>query len=168
MKKIEMKYKKIFLILLGIIIVFLDQITKYTLMGKNLTIIPNILNFTYTENTGVAFGIGANNIFLTIIVNIIVLGVIIDCIRKNQTDFKILIPLILIFSGGVGNLIDRIFRGYVIDFIDINLFNFPNFNIADICITIGIIFLIIIILNLTKNDTKNKNFSQNVHKIDFF
>lgn len=168
MKKLEMKYKKIFLILLGIIIVFLDQITKYTLMGKNLTIIPNILNFTYTENTGVAFGIGANNIFLTIIVNIIVLGVIIDCIRKNQTDFKILIPLILIFSGGVGNLIDRIFRGYVIDFIDINLFNFPNFNIADICITIGIIFLIIIILNLTKNDTKNKNFSQNVHKIDFF
>lgn len=164
----KMKYKKIFLILLGIIIVFLDQITKYTLMGKNLTIIPNILNFTYTENTGVAFGIGANNIFLTIIVNIIVLGVIIDCIRKNQTDFKILIPLILIFSGGVGNLIDRIFRGYVIDFIDINLFNFPNFNIADICITIGIIFLIIIILNLTKNDTKNKNFSQNVHKIDFF
>ena len=154
MKKLEMKYKKIFLILLGIIIVFLDQITKYTLMGKNLTIIPNILNFTYTENTGVAFGIGANNIFLIIIVNIIVLGVIIDCIRKNQTDFKILIPLVLIFSGGVGNLIDRIFRGYVIDFIDINLFNFPNFNIADICITIGIIFLIIIILNLTKNDTE--------------
>ena len=132
----------------------IDQITKYTLMGKNLTIIPNILNFTYTENTGVAFGIGANNIFLTIIVNIIVLGVIIDCIRKNQTDFKILIPLVLIFSGGVGNLIDRIFRGYVIDFIDINLFNFPNFNIADICITTGIIFLIIIIIKLTKNDTE--------------
>ena len=154
MKKLEMKYKKIFLILLGIIIVFLDQITKYTLMGKNLTIIPNILNFTYTENTGVAFGIGANNIFLTIIVNIIVLGVIIDCIRKNQTDFKILIPLVLIFSGGVGNLIDRIFRGYVIDFIDINLFNFPNFNIADICITTGIIFLITIIIKLTKNDTE--------------
>ena len=168
MKKLKMKHKKILLILLGIIIVFLDQITKYILIGKNLTIIPNILNFTYTENTGVAFGIGANNMFLIIIVNIIVLGVIIDCIRKNQIDFKLLIPLILIFSGGVGNLIDRIFRGYVIDFIDINLFNFPNFNIADICITIGIIFLIIIILNLTKNDTKNKNFSQNVHKIDFF
>lgn len=154
MKKLEMKYKKIFLILLGIIIVFLDQITKYTLMGKNLTIIPNILNFTYTENTGVAFGIGANNIFLIIIVNIIVLGLIIDCMRKERTNLKILIPLILIFSGGVGNLIDRIFRGYVIDFIDINLFNFPNFNIADICITIGIIFLIIIILNLTKKDTE--------------
>lgn len=154
MKKIKMKYKKIFLILLGIIIVFLDQITKYILIGKNLTIIPNILNFTYNENTGVAFGIGANNIFLIIVVNIIILGVIIDCIRKKQTDFKILIPLILILSGGVSNLIDRIFRGYVIDFIDINLFNFPNFNIADICITIGIIFLIIIIIKLTKNDTE--------------
>ena len=154
MKKIKMKYKKIFLILLGIIIAFLDQITKYILIGKNLTIIPNILDFTYTKNTGVAFGIGANNIFLIIVVNIIILGVIIDCIRKKQTNFKILIPLILIFSGGVSNLIDRIFRGYVIDFIDINLFNFPNFNIADICITIGIIFLIIIIIKLTKNDTE--------------
>ena len=149
-----MKHKKTFLILLGIIIVFLDQITKFALVGKDLTIVPNVLDFTYTKNTGVAFGIGANNIFLIIVVNIIILGVIIDCIRKKQTDFKILIPLILILSGGVSNLIDRIFRGYVIDFIDINLFNFPNFNIADICITIGIIFLIIIIIKLTKNDTE--------------
>lgn len=142
-----MKHKKVWLIILGIWIILLDQITKVILIGKNTTIIPNILNFTYTENTGVAFGIGANNLFFIIIVNIIVLGLIIKFIkeREEQVDFSILISLILILSGGIGNLIDRIVRGYVIDFIDINLFNFPNFNIADVSISIGIISLIFIL-----------------------
>lgn len=142
-----MKNKKALLIILGIFIILLDQITKAILIGKNITIIPNVLNFTYTENTGVAFGIGANNLILIIIVNIVVLGIIIKFIkeRKEQVNFSILISLILILSGGIGNLIDRIVRGYVIDFIDINVFNFPNFNIADISISIGIISLIFIL-----------------------
>ena len=55
-------------------------------------------------------------------------------------------PYILILSGSIGNLIDRVFRGYVIDFIDVNLFNFPNFNIADIAITLGIIYLIVLVI----------------------
>ena len=142
-----MKNKKALLIILGIFIILLDQITKAILIGKNITIIPNILNFTYTENTGVAFGIGSSNLILIIIVNIVVLGIIIKFIkeRKEQVNFSILISLILILSGGIGNLIDRIVRGYVIDFIDVNLFNFPNFNIADISICIGIISLIVIL-----------------------
>lgn len=142
-----MKHKKVWLIILGICIILLDQITKVILIGKNITVIPNVLNFTYTENTGVAFGIGSNNLLFIIIVNIIVLGMIIKFIkeREEQVNFSILISLILILSGGIGNLIDRIVRGYVIDFIDINLFNFPNFNIADISISIGIISLIFIL-----------------------
>lgn len=142
-----MKNKKVVLIILGISIILLDQITKAILIGKNTTVIPNVLNFTYTENTGVAFGIGSNNLLFIIIVNIIVLGMIIKFIkeREEQVNFSILISLILILSGGIGNLIDRIVRGYVIDFIDINLFNFPNFNIADISICIGIISLIVIL-----------------------
>lgn len=54
-----MKHKKVWLIILGICIILLDQITKVILIGKNITVIPNVLNFTYTENTGVAFGIGS-------------------------------------------------------------------------------------------------------------
>ena len=146
-ENISMKHKKVCLIILGIYIILLDQITKAILIGKNTTVIPNVLNFTYTENTGVAFGIGSNNLLFIIIVNIIVLGMIIKFIkeREEQVNFSILISLILILSGGIGNLIDRIVRGYVIDFIDINLFNFPNFNIADISICIGIISLIVIL-----------------------
>lgn len=151
-----MKNKKALLIILGIFIILLDQITKAILIGKNITIIPNILNFTYTENTGVAFGIGSSNLILIIIVNIVVLGIIIKFIkeRKEQVNFSILISLILILSGGIGNLIDRIVRGYVIDFIDVNLFNFPNFNIADISISIGIISLIFILCNSILKEKK--------------
>ena len=151
-----MKNKKALLIILGIFIILLDQITKAILIEKNITIIPNILNFTYTENTGVAFGIGSSNLILIIIVNIVVLGIIIKFIkeREEQVNFSILISLILILSGGIGNLIDRIVRGYVIDFIDINLFNFPNFNIADISISIGIISLIFILCNSILKEKK--------------
>ena len=60
----------------------------------------------------------------------------------------------MILSGGIGNLIDRIVRGYVIDFIDVNLFNFPNFNIADISISIGIISLIFILCNSILKEKK--------------
>lgn len=153
-----MKNKKILLIILGIVIIALDQITKAILIGKNFTIIPNILNFTYTENTGVAFGIGSNNLIMIIIVNIIILGIIIKFIkeRQEQVNYKILVPLILILSGGISNLIDRIFRGYVVDFIDINLFDFPHFNVADISITLGIILLIIVILKSIIDDCKKE------------
>ena len=152
-----MKNKKMLLII-GIIIIFLDQITKALLVGKNFTIIPNVLNFTYTENTGVAFGIGSNNLIMIIIVNIIILGIIIKFIRERQeqVNLKILIPLILILSGGISNLIDRIFRGYVVDFIDINLFDFPHFNVADISITLGIILLIIVIFKSIIDDYKKE------------
>lgn len=143
-----MKNKKIFLIILGIVILVVDQITKLLVIEKSFVIIPNILNFTYIKNTGLAFGIGTNNLILIIILNIIILGFIIKFLkeRNNQVDFSIIIALILVLAGGISNLIDRIFRGYVIDFIDVNLLDFPCFNIADISITVGIMILIISII----------------------
>ncbi len=157
MEENKIKNRKIIvLIIIGIIILILDQVSKILLIEKNITIIPNILNFTYTENTGAAFGIGSNNIFFIILINIIILGIIIKFIkeRKDDIDFKILIPLVLILSGGIGNLIDRIFRGYVVDFIDINLFDFPNFNIADMSIVIGILLLILVLIKSIIKDEK--------------
>ena len=130
----------------AIIIILMDQISKMLLIGKKITIIPYILNFTYTENTGLAYSIGNRNI--AIILSTILILSIIYFIIKEKNKIKSYIPYILIISGSIGNLIDRIFRGYVIDFIDANIFNFPNFNIADICIVIGIIQLIISIVLL--------------------
>lgn len=134
--------------LIGVIIVVIDQMVKISLIDKDITIIPNFLNLTYTENTGAAFGIGTNNIIL--IFSIIMVMALIYYIKAKKIDNQI--PYMLIISGAIGNMIDRIFRGFVIDYIDVNLFNFPNFNIADICIVIG--FLLLLIIFFKKNVTK--------------
>lgn len=140
-------------IVIAVVIILLDQLTKILMINKQLTIIPNLLEFTYTENTGVAFGIANSKILLIILVSILILGIIVKFIKKTQTDKNILLSLYFIIAGGISNLIDRIFRGYVIDFIDINILNFPNFNIADICITLGVFVLIFIIAkSLFKNE----------------
>lgn len=140
-------------IVIAVVIILLDQLTKILMINKQLTIIPNLLEFTYTENTGVAFGIANSKIFLIILVSILILGIIVKFIKETQTDKNILLSLYFIIAGGISNLIDRIFRGYVIDFIDINILNFPNFNIADICITLGVFVLIFIIAkSLFKNE----------------
>jgi len=137
-----MNKKKLLGILIGIVIIITDQLTKQILIGQNFAVLQGIVNITYTENTGAALGIASSNIVLVIILNIIILGLIIKFL-KQETDSPIIIPLIMILAGGASNLLDRIIRGFVIDFIDIKLFNFPNFNIADIAITIGVFVLAI-------------------------
>ena len=124
--------KKIFIIVL--IFVLIDQITKFIFINKDITLIEGILKFHTVQNRGGAFGVGQNSTFSFIIANIIVLGIIIKFIsmQAEQIDKK----------GGFSNLIDRLFKGYVVDFIDITeLINFPNFNIADILIVIGWVLL---------------------------
>lgn len=134
-------------VIVAVVMILLDQFTKVLMLNRQITIIPNLLEFTYTENTGGAFGIASSKLFLIILVSILILGIIFKFIkeRKTQIDKNVLLSLYLILSGGISNLIDRVFRGYVIDFIDINILNFPNFNIADICITLGIFALILIV-----------------------
>ena len=154
--------KKHLIIIIGLIIILLDQITKILVINENIILIPNLLLFTYTQNTGTAFGIGSNNAIIIIILNIIVLGVIIKFLkeRKDDVEMNIFISLILIASGGISNLIDRIFRGYVVDFIDVNLFNFPNFNVADISIIIGIGILLIVIIKSFFSRKTIKNYGK--------
>ena len=137
-----MKNKRIILvILLTIFLVIIDQLAKFSIINNlynsTITIFEGILNFTYVENTGGAFGIGSNSIIMFVIVNIIIIAIIIKFIlsKKDEISINILISLALILAGGIGNLIDRVFRGYVIDYIDINpLIKYPMFNIADICV----------------------------------
>ena len=131
-------------IIILLLIVFFDQVTKLIFINQNITIIPNFLSFNYTQNTGAAFNMGTNNIITIIIINVIIIGLIIKFIKDNDLHIGALVSLFIVLAGGISNLIDRIFRGFVIDFIDVNIFNFPNFNVADICIVLGIIFLIVI------------------------
>ena len=139
--------------IIGIVIVIIDQLSKMLIINKKIPVIPNFLEFNYTQNTGGAFGIVRIN-FILIISLMIIIGIIMYLIKENKkiTNY---IPFVLLLSGSIGNLIDRIFKGYVIDFIDINILDFPNFNIADISIVFGVIVLLYIILLKSTNDNEN-------------
>lgn len=138
--------------ILGILIILVDQLTKILMINKNITIIPDFLNFTYIKNTGAAFGIGTPIIVL--LVNIIIVIGIILAIIKYKDKIKNYVPYTVLLAGGIGNLIDRIFRGYVIDFIHIDMFDFPVFNIADICVVVGVIIISYEIIRDEKSNGK--------------
>ena len=120
-----MNYKKF--ILVSFIIVFLDQFLKYL-------IINNVINLPYIKNTGAAFGILKSFNTELILFSIIVIGVLLYTLDTVENKYAFFIALLL--GGIVGNLIDRIYFGGVIDFIDIGLW--PAFNIADLTISVGI------------------------------
>lgn len=137
------------IILLGLIV--LDQLTKLFFAKTQSLIDLKIFSLHFVTNTGASWGILQGKNSLLIFVSLIVLGAImmnVDMVRQRKEQ---VLPVILIVAGLLGNLIDRIFRGFVVDFIDFKFW--PVFNIADSCVVIGVIWLIIVIL---KNDSEDK------------
>lgn len=104
---------------------------------------------------------GKNHQIIIIIANIIILCILLYFLIKNHKNIHKLIKtsLVLIIGGGASNLIDRLLRGYVVDYIDINqIFNYPVFNIADMCVVIGVVLLVgyIIITTIKKQENKSE------------
>jgi len=136
---------------LSVLIIVLDQLTKFIVhstmnLYDSIQVVPYLLNFTYIRNEGIAFGIyfeGAETIFIVLP---ILITIYLFYLLKNEEfqDKFSQIALFLIIAGAVGNIIDRIFRGYVVDFIDFHLngMHWYVFNIADSSVTIGLIFLL--------------------------
>ena len=120
-----------------ILLIALDQLAKFLMIDKELTIIPNFLDFIFTKNF--AGGLGIGQLSPIIILSIIIIVGIFYFIPKVKGKMRNILPFILILAGSFSNLADRLFRGYVIDFIKFHIFDFPCFNIADICIVIGVI-----------------------------
>lgn len=132
------------------LIVILDQVTKFLAKTNlkpinNVDLIPGIFSLSYVENRGAAFGIFKNNKILLIGVTTLVTIFIVYYIIKNKDTNKYFkVSLILIAAGAIGNLIDRITLGYVVDFFHFYIrdaFDFPVFNIADISVVCGTILL---------------------------
>lgn len=161
-KSTKKQIKKIYIILLIIImaIVAVDQITKIYVSNVNeIEIIPNILKFSVTQNTKPAYGIGSGSTLMYVLTNIVILGVIFKFVttQNDYVDTKLKVFLSFIFAGGISNVIDRIFRGYVVEFIDFNqLISFPIFNIADIFTIIGWVCIAAIFAVFTVNEWRNK------------
>ncbi len=141
------------LYLIGVILlVGLDQLSKWAVLSyvKPYDTVPlwqNVFHFTYCENRGAAFGILQNRFgFFFVVTLLLVLAVTIFMFQKRQHSFCMTAGLTLLVGGALGNFIDRFFRGYVIDFLDFTLINFPIFNVADCFVVCGAALLIYFLL----------------------
>ncbi|QQY78733.1 signal peptidase II [Keratinibaculum paraultunense] len=142
--------------LITILVIVLDQITKYLavkyLKGKSsFVIIEDFLQLYYVENYGAAFGILQNRkIFFIIVTSIVIISIVFFLCKNPYNLSKIMqIALSMLLGGSIGNLIDRIRLGYVVDFISIRIgkgYDFPVFNIADTFIVIGTFLIVIMVL----------------------
>jgi len=144
---------KIYFLSISIFIVLIDQFTKYLMFyNKKLFINKDFLLFKldFVKNYGAAFNIfSGSRIFLSLISILFSIILIYLIFRKNTLNSFDLYSYSFILGGTFGNGIDRIYKGFVVDFINLNIINFPVFNIADISINIGFIFLL---YNIFKNN----------------
>ena len=144
---------KLYFLTLSIFIVLIDQFTKYLMFyNKKIFINKDFLLFKldFVKNYGAAFNIfSGSTIFLSLISIFFSILLIYLIFRKNTLNSFDLYSYSFILGGTIGNGIDRIYKGFVVDFINLNIINFPVFNIADISINIGFIFLL---YNIFKNN----------------
>lgn len=166
----------------SIICIALDQFTKYLVLDalsldfckvasseshNAIEVIKDVLDFRYIGNSGGAFGIFSDSvmgrIFLILFTIIVIAAVIYFMIKKKPKSKLLITSLTLLVGGALGNFIDRIFRGFVIDFIQIKFIDFPIFNVADCFVVVGAILLALYILffspDFPKSD-KNKEKKQ--------
>lgn len=136
-------------IFLAILLVVIDQVVKFLVranipLGGHVPFIPYLLDLTYVQNTGAAFSILNEHTWLLTLASILVVVLMMAALwKKVLTHPGGVIPSVMVIAGGVGNLIDRIAFGYVTDMFNTLFMDFAVFNVADICITVGGVLLLI-------------------------
>ena len=136
-------------------VLILDQLSKILVanwlgLGQSVAVIPGIFNFTMTYNRGTIWGIAQGGNFIFAIIAIVVVVVILVFTPQLATSLGSKIAIGAILGGAIGNLIDRIARGFVIDFIEFGFIKFPVFNVADMGIVLGAITLAVFMLFISK------------------
>lgn len=139
---------------LAVVLAVADQILKYVVVQNlkpigTVSVIPGLLNFTYVENRGAAFGILSNQRWFFIVTTaLLMLAILILLFRYHHHTGLTYLASCLIFGGGLGNMVDRVWLGYVVDYIHVSFFP-PVFNFADCCIVIGTALFVIHVLFFT-------------------
>lgn len=156
-----------FAVMAGVIVI--DQLTKlWTVkglvhVGASYKLIPEVLHFTYVQNRGAGMGILADHRWVFMTVSCIAIAAIIGfIIWKRPSDKLLLLSLALIAGGGVGNMIDRVALGYVVDMINVECIDFYVFNVADsaVCIGCGVMILYMILDEVREYKKKKAEKSQ--------
>lgn len=147
-------------VVLSVIILVLDQMTKLYILnnvalGARFGELPYVAEFIYVQNTGAAFSILSNNTWILSIISVVfVIAVVVYKIAAKPQGVWQNLALTLFFAGALGNAIDRVMYGYVVDFIAIKWFDFPVFNIADMSIVMGAVAAVIYVIFFDKNEDK--------------
>lgn len=135
--------------LLIVAVLLVDQISKYGIrakmfVGQSIPLLEGVFHITYVQNTGAAFNTFEGMQTFLQLVPLAALVVAVWYMERHLSDhWTLLLSLVLVISGGIGNLIDRVALGYVTDLFDFCLIDFPVFNVADIAICVGCGFLIL-------------------------
>jgi signal peptidase II len=164
--------KRVSLAVIGVIILAaFDQIVKYIInssfvVGESHPVIKDVFHITYVQNKGAAWGsFSGRRIFLlavTVIVAVFVVWAYLKLAKASARSFTPLrISLVVLFAGAIGNMIDRVARGYVVDMFDFCLINFPVFNVADIYVTCSFIIIALLVLFKYKDDELEAVFRKN-------
>ena len=151
-------------LLMSTVLVVLDQFFKVLAMDKlepigSLPVIPDIFHLTYIENRGAAFGMmeGKKWVLIGLTAAVLLVAVLLVLAGKLENNNHLLFSVCTIIGGGVGNLIDRIYRGFVVDYVHLKLINFAVFNFADICVTLGTVWLLLYLILDMKKEASGEN-----------
>lgn len=150
----------LFLFISSILLVVFDQWTKQLavsyLKGKEpIVLIKGVFELLYLENKGAAFGLFQNHRIIFLCTTVVIMAAVLYVywkIPKNKHFFPLQVIGIGIFSGAVGNMIDRSLHGYVVDFLYFSLIDFPVFNVADIYVTVSTAFLVVFLIFYYKEE----------------
>ena len=130
-------------LILTVALVALDQLVKFLVLeniapGAHVPFLPHILELTYVENTGAAFSMFEEHTWILAVISLVMSVVLAVALWKNFFRHPVgKVTLALLLAGAVGNLIDRVFRGFVVDMFNVLFMNFAVFNVADICVVVG-------------------------------
>ncbi|MBJ8325429.1 signal peptidase II [Streptococcus pacificus] len=141
--------KKTYIVIMGIALIVLDQLSKLWIvsnisLGEVKPFLPGLFSLTYLRNHGAAFSILQNQQWFFFVITLVFLGAASRFFLKTREDQVITrIGLLLIIAGGIGNFIDRLRLGYVVDMIHLDFMDFAIFNVADSYLTIGVLVLVL-------------------------
>ena len=178
MKAFLSKYRQYAALVLSLLLVGIDQLTKWLISSNmELNSVVNlikvgdteVLNFYYCLNIGSAFSMmEGKTLFLVVITSVVIAALIAGLLTKRIRRPSFVLAVSLIIGGGVGNLIDRIFNGgAVVDFIDVRIINFAIFNFADICAVVGgILLCLFVIIDEVRENRQKKQERTSDGKID--
>ena len=153
--------RKITIPLTIVLLIILDQLVKWAVvsnikLGEVKGFVPSIMSLTYLQNTGAAFSILENQQWLFTIITLLVIGGAIWYLIKNiKGSFWLISGLTLIIAGGLGNFIDRLRQGFVVDMFQVDFINFAVFNVADTYLTFGVLIMLLVIIKEENNGSES-------------